>query len=49
MQGATEIAKSAVLDPEVENIMNEADRSKMLANLLVVLVSDKDATPVVPL
>lgn len=49
MQGATGIAKSAAMDPELRELVNDADRSRMIANLLVVLVSERDASPVVPL
>jgi hypothetical protein len=47
VQGATDIAKNAARDEELANVMTPSDRSRLVANLLVVLVSDKDATPVI--
>jgi SPFH domain / Band 7 family len=47
VQGATDIAKNAARDEELASVMTPDDRSRLVANLLVVLVSDKDATPVI--
>jgi hypothetical protein len=47
VQGATDIAKNAARDEELANVMTPSDRSRLVANLLVVLVSDKDAPSVI--
>jgi hypothetical protein len=47
VQGATAIVKQAAQDEELASVMTPADRSRLISNLLIVLASDKDATPVI--
>lgn len=47
VRGATEIARKAIEDNR--DTLSDGDRSRLLSNLLVVLVGDKDVVPTVSL
>lgn len=50
VQGAVDIASNAINQLEKEGIsMSQEEKSRVVGNLLVVICSDKDAVPTVPL